>query len=110
MHHFTDEELAARGLPEKAFIDNARDQSTGAPRILGVKRGESGYYPIFTGLSADELNAMHGVSAAQREAMYFGSLFGWEVPGAYPEAWTRHRGASIADIVQKAKAAAGRSA
>ena len=85
MHHFSDEELAARGLPEKAFIDNSRDQSKGAPQIIGVKRGESGYYPIFTGIPVDELNAMHGVSAAQREAMHWGSLFGWDTPGAYPD-------------------------
>ena len=78
-----DLELKARGLPELAFVDN-KDRSPGAPPVIGVRRGESGYYPIFTRLTAAELNAEHGVTPAQREAMYNGSLFGWDVPGADP--------------------------
>ena len=79
-----DQALAARGLPEMAFIDNSRDKSPSATKVIGVRRGETGYYPIHSRLSADELNAKYKVTPAQREAMYNGSLFGWETPGADP--------------------------
>lgn len=78
-----DQILADRGLPEVAFLDN-KDKLHGASQVICVRRGEKGYYPIFTPLSAEELNADHGVSPAQREAMYNGSLFGWDVPAADP--------------------------
>jgi hypothetical protein len=81
--YFDDDTLAARGLPEKAFIDNAQ-HTCGPSPVIGVKRGESGYYPIWTHCTADELNEAHGVTAAQREAMYAGSLFGWHTPAADP--------------------------
>jgi hypothetical protein len=79
-----DEELAKRGLPELAYIDNSWNKSAGASPVIAVKRGESGYYPIFTPLSADALNAKAGVTAPQREAMHIGSMMGWHVPGANP--------------------------
>lgn len=79
-----DLELAARGLPELAFVEN-KDRSPGAPPVIGVRRGESGYYPIYTRQTAAQLNEAHGVTPAQREAMYNGSLFGWDVPGADPK-------------------------
>lgn len=79
-----DQALADRGLPEIAYMDNSHDKAQGAPPVIGIRRGESGYYPIFTRLSADELNAQNGVTPAQREAMHNGSLFGWDVPGANP--------------------------
>lgn len=78
-----DLELEARGLPELAFVDN-KDRSPGAPPVIGVRRGESGYYPIYTRQTAAQLNEAHGVTPAQREAMHNGSLFGWDVPGADP--------------------------
>ena len=79
-----DQALAERGLPEMAFIDNSADKSPGAPPVIGIRRGESGYHPVFTPLSADELNARNRVTPAQRVAMHNGSLFGWETPGADP--------------------------
>ncbi|MFZ7310930.1 hypothetical protein [Comamonas jiangduensis] len=78
--------LALRGLPEIAYIDNDWDKSPHAPPVIAVKRGEMGYYPIFTTLKADALNAIEGVSEAQREAMHVGSMIGWHVPGAFPQA------------------------
>lgn len=78
-----DQVLADRGLPEIAFLDNI-DKSHGDSPVIGVRRGESGYYPIYTPLTAVELNKDHGVSSAQREAMYNGSLFGWDTPSADP--------------------------
>lgn len=79
----SDKALADRGLPEVAFIDNI-DKQHGPSPVIGVRRAESGYYPIFTPLSADELNAERNVTSAQREAMYNGSLFGWDTPSADP--------------------------
>lgn len=78
-----DQSLAARGLPEIAFLDN-KDNLHGPSPVIGVRRGEAGYYPISTPLSADELNAERDVTSAQREAMYNGSLFGWDTPSADP--------------------------
>lgn len=78
-----DQILADRGLPEVAFLDN-KDKLHGQSPVIGVRRGELGYYPIFTKLSAGDLNAGHGVTSAQREAMYNGSLFGWDTPSADP--------------------------
>lgn len=71
-------------LPELAFVQNPSD-SPGAAPVIGIKRGEPGYYPIFTQRTADELNQMNHVSPAQREAMYAGSMFGWDVPAANPD-------------------------
>lgn len=79
-----DIELSSRGLPEKAYIDNSTGEfKSGAP-VIAVKRGESGFYPIFTPLSAKELNDMEGATEAQVKAMQFGSIFGWDTPGAFP--------------------------
>ena len=78
-----DAQLEARGLPEVAFIDNSR-QVNGKSPVIGVRRGETGYYPIWTNLTADELNDANGVTPAQAQAMFNGSLFGWETPGADP--------------------------
>jgi hypothetical protein len=97
IERISDEELALRGLPEVAYVENRWNKSKGASPVIAVKRGESGYYPIFTNLTADELNEHAGVSLEQREAMYNGSLFGWHVPGADP----KH------PLVQKVKATQG---
>ena len=51
-------ELISRGLPDIAYIDNSHDLDPSAPKVLAVKRGESGYWPITnkSGLSAKDLN------------------------------------------------------
>lgn len=71
-------------LPPVAYIDNSWNKSPGAPPVIAVKRGESGYYPIFTNCTADELNERLGVTPAQRQAMHVGSMCGWHCPGADP--------------------------
>lgn len=72
-------------LPERAYIDNSHDKSPGAAPVIAVKRGERGFWPIFTQQTADELNEAEGVTPAQREAMHIGSMFGWDAPGADPD-------------------------
>ena len=79
-----DDVLAARGLPPIAYADNRqRIYDSDAP-VIALKRGEPGYYPIHTPLSADALNQAEGVTPAQREAMLMGSMFGWHLKGADP--------------------------
>lgn len=75
----------APGLPETAFVDNSWNKSSGAPPVIGIKRGHMGFWPISTDATADDLNESMGVSEAQREAMHFGSMFGWGSPGADPK-------------------------
>lgn len=84
---FSDEMLAARGLPPIAFIDNTEGLAQTGRKVVAIKRGMPGCYAIVTACTADELNAQRGVTAAQREAMLMGSLFGWHVPGADPKHW-----------------------
>lgn len=72
--------MARDKLPDVCF---ANHPSTG--ELIAIKRGESGYYPIQSRRTADELNAMEGVTPVQRAAMETGSMFGWDVPGADPD-------------------------
>lgn len=73
-----------RKLPEVAFVDNTLDASKGAPPVIGVRRGESGYWPVYTQLTAAELNEGK-CTPAQAAAMHAGSMFGWDVPAADPD-------------------------
>lgn len=56
----------------------------GEPPILAIAYNEQGYSPIYTRLSAAELNERDGISAEVAEAFEVGSMFGWTVPGAKP--------------------------
>lgn len=80
--HFSDRELAERGLPASAF---ALDTSTGAAIFL--ERGMMGYFPRpnVDPTQVDSLNRTMGVSKAQANAMHAGSMFGWHCPGADPK-------------------------
>lgn len=79
--------LKSRGLPELAFIDNSDGLASSNAKVVAVKRGVPGCYAVETEATADELNAQRKVTAAQREAMRFGSMFGWGSRLATPEAW-----------------------
>lgn len=65
-------------------------KSTG--QLIVLKKGESGYYQSDLSVEsreqneqlADYHNEKLGVTAAQRQAMEVGSMFGWHVPGADP--------------------------
>lgn len=72
--------LEPKKLPDHCYSTN---QLNG--RVIAIKFGESGYYPIETKATADELNAVLGVTKAQVEAMVVGSMFGWDCPGANPD-------------------------
>jgi len=69
-------------LPERCYATLA---STG--ELIRIERGEPGYYPEpeYTEFAtAEMLNDALGVSKAEAEAMFTGSMFGWHVPGADP--------------------------
>lgn len=84
-------------LPEQCYSTLPSDGS-----LILLKRGESGYFqtawsrddPERNRRTADYLNQKRGVSKAQEEAMTFGSLFGWDTPGADPKVylWQQEEG------------------
>jgi len=86
-------------LPEVCYSVREYDQS-----LILLKRGESGFYSTtYSTNKAEEnqmlayqLNAKLGVTKAQEQAMSFGSMFGWEKPGANPDFWVQK--AQEADI------------
>ncbi len=67
--------------------------------LIGIQRGESGYFlsdwnrdtPEQNRRLADYLNQKRGITRAQEEAMSFGSLFGWDKPGADPRVYMRQQ-------------------
>jgi len=79
-----DEVLIARGLPAVAYVCNGSKRYHPDAQVIAVRRGETGFYPIYTQASADSLNESEGVTGEQREAMLWGSMFGWDTPGANP--------------------------
>ena len=80
-----DDSFVGEDLSFRPYFRDA--MATGSGRFFGIgtTRGEPGYYPIHTRLTADELNAAEGVTSAQREAMLTGSMFGWHLQGANPK-------------------------
>ena len=70
-------------------------KSTG--ELIVIKKGESGYFktdhntndPAENSVRANRMNKMIGVTGAQLKAMEFGSMFGWDKPGAKPEAYLK---------------------
>ena len=58
--------------------------STGETII--INRGESGYIPM-PDEDMQEFNKDRGVTPAQAEAMFVGSMFGWDNTGADPRTY-----------------------
>lgn len=58
----------------------------GKPLLILVQRGVEGYWPCHcqTVADADAFNERRGVTPAMREAMLYGSVFGWSLPIADP--------------------------
>ena len=79
------------GLPEKCFSCNPSDENS----VTVIYRGEKGYaLAMIDGLhitggkaQAALMNKNIGVTPAQAEAMLARSMFGWDVPGANPNAY-----------------------
>jgi hypothetical protein len=60
--------------------------------LIGIKRGQRGYFQMYDGmvkgnaakLVADRMNKALLVAPQQREAMFCGSMMGWDCPAAKP--------------------------
>ncbi|MHB8534152.1 MAG: hypothetical protein ACYDBW_01750 [Sulfuricaulis sp.] len=61
------------GFPGIAF---ATHPATG--ETIAIRFGERIYYPISTSKTADELNAVYGVTPAQAKTILASALAGWE--------------------------------
>jgi len=72
---------ATPGLPPLCY---ARQPSTGATIL--IVRGEPGYHLVETSLTPEQLNTAlaEPPTDAHVQALLFGSMFGWHVPGADP--------------------------
>ena len=81
-------DLASRLPP----MCHARHPTDGT--IVLIRRGEMGFQPVETTLSAELLNALLEPVPTPRqiEAMLIGSMFGWDVPGADPDRPAHERG------------------
>lgn len=72
----------APGLPDFACVDNRPGRDGVRPVVCSsadtivVFRGHSGYFDAAV-VDADSFNAQLGITPAQREAMFAGSMFGW---------------------------------
>jgi hypothetical protein len=49
--------------------------------VIAVELGVPGYFPVHTGMTADDLNGFALSGDVARSAV-MGSMFGWHVPGA----------------------------
>lgn len=71
-----------------------------------IKRGESGYYPVDYDCPPTVvklLNERLGIDECMVEAMYSGSMWGWDVPAAFPQMWydERANGMDVEGMVYK---------
>ncbi len=84
-----------QALPEVCWSTLPSDGS-----LILITRGEAGFTPCpnssrnpkMNRYTADFHNRQRGITPAQESAMFHGSLFGWDTPGADPKVYERHKG------------------
>ncbi|BAU47502.1 hypothetical protein SVA_0923 [Sulfurifustis variabilis] len=59
---------------------------------IAICRGEPNYYRVESTRTADELNALYGVSQAQARAMLAGVMQGWDAPQVDPARYEEDAG------------------
>lgn len=77
----------SRKLPDMCWSVNQTDC-----KLICIKKGEPGFFPSKWDTGnfernrriADYNNEKRGITPAQEQAMVFGSMFGWDTPGADP--------------------------
>lgn len=74
-------------LPAIAYLYNDLGCTgpEGPPPIIAIKRGEMGYYPVYTDKSPFDLNKELNVTYRQANAMLNGAMKGWQLVGADPD-------------------------
>jgi hypothetical protein len=72
---------------DQTLPDECLARIPGTSEVIVIRRGESGYHETDwgeqTGEWIDQENKRRGVVPAQCKAMIIGSIFGWDVPGAF---------------------------
>lgn len=71
------EHAADAGFPGIAFATLPKTGET-----VAIRYGERIYYRVDSAKSADELNAMYGVTPGQAQAVLASALAGWKTPSA----------------------------
>lgn len=69
------EQVADAGFPGIAFATLPKTGET-----VAIRYGERIYYRVDSAKSADELNAMYGVTPGQARAILASALAGWKTP------------------------------
>ena len=67
--------------------------------LIGIKRGQRGYFQMYDGMVkgeaaktvADRMNKALDVTPQHREAMFCGSMMGWDCPAARPSCYLHVR-------------------
>ena len=63
-------------------------------RLVFLRAGSAGYWEkemvgvVDDDLTADTWNEAHGINKGEAEAMFAGSMWGWDVPLADPNSWS----------------------
>jgi hypothetical protein len=73
-----------KGLPKTAYHDNMFGKA------VALEPGVNGYFEVITDKCADALNDAIGVTKAQAEVMFIGSLFSWDAPGTNSEMYDKN--------------------
>ena len=71
------EQVADAGFPGIAFATLPKTGET-----VAIRYGERIYYRVDSAKTADELNAIYGVTPTQARAILASALAGWKIPSA----------------------------